>query len=235
MPEALFFEVLVPSDQSTSGLFKKFPDRENPVAIVGHVGTLMRHEIDSNEPSSPAERLSLQKRWEFNSKLRTGEFELTPQQRNGVAAWKEYEREAAESFLARYSCTHEWFPGTESYVPGRPDDVIRQAKKQVANDPSFVTSVYDRIRQDSYPTSNMIGPGWAIFRWLQVQLVYSLEYIRRHGPNRKDLVSKHVQNDVIDAQYATTALLANGLASDDRNLKSIYLLLNPCGELRTNT
>jgi hypothetical protein len=234
MPEALFFEMITAKDGVTPALFRKFPDRDNPVAVVTHVGTLMKHEIDTKEPTSPAEKLAMRERFKFNAKLRTGKFVLTPQQEGGVRDWEEFQREAAEGFLARYACAHHWFPGIGDHIPGRPDSAIADAKTCVANNPLVVGGIYEQIRKNSYPPTAMIGPGWALFRWLQVQLIYALEYVRRHGPGKADLVSKELANDVTDAQYVITALLADGLASDDRTVKRTYQLLNPIGELHTN-
>lgn len=234
MPEALFFEMFTAKEGKTPVLFRKLPDRDNPVAFVTHVGTLLRYEIESNKSAGPVEKLALHKRFEFNPRLRAGDFVLTPEQEVAMSQWSDFRRESAKGFLERYSCAHNWFPGTDKYVPGRPDDVIRAAKNRVARDPLLIGRIYEEIRPQHSPATAQIGPEWALYRWLQVQLVYALEYIKRHGAGKSDLVAKSVPSDVIDAQYVTTALLANGLASDDATIKEIFQLLNPTGELRTN-
>lgn len=231
MCESLFFEMLTADKSARQACFSKLPDRDNPVEIVGQVGTLMRHEIEKGEPASPAERLVLVKRFAFNPGLRTGEIRLNKTQRAGIREWETDQLESETEFVSRYSISHTWFPELASYVPGSSAEPILAARKRVSTDLNLVAGVYDQIRRSGYPNTMDIGPAWALFRWLQVQLLYVLEYIRRYGPARSDVVSKRVSNDVIDSQYAVTALLADGLATGDGQLANIYQDLKPHGEL----
>lgn len=231
MSDALFFETFGGDPDIRRTLFAKFPARENPVELVPHIGVLMRHEIEHREPSSPAEKLSIQQRYKFNAKLRTGEFVLNDKQQAVVDEWVQFQIKAQSDFLDRYACIHDWFPELASYKAGQPRGVIDAAWQRVAMDTSFVASIYDEIKEPELPPTFLVGPSWALFRWLQVQLLYGLEYVRRHGAARRDIVSKLIPNDVVDRQYVTTALLADGLASRDAFLKKVYLQLKPHGEL----
>lgn len=234
MPEALFFEILTAGTGLTRALFDRFPARENPVAIVPHVGVLMKREIETREPASPAEKLALQERFIFNTKLRTGEFSLTPQQQAGVDEWEAFQRDSQFSFVERYARVHAWFPELASYKGGQATQPIATAMHRVARDASFVASIYDRIRGDDFPQTVEISPAWALYRWTQVQLLYTLEYIKRYGAGRQNLVSKELANDMVDAQYVTTAVLADALASGDSTVKTMYQSLKPEGELLWN-
>ena len=231
MSESLFFEVLTADTEVRRTLFAKFPQRENPVTLVGHVGSLIRHEITNRHPASPVEELSLTTRFVFNAGLATGQFQLTQPHQQGIADWEQHQLESQHSFLARYKVAHSWFPEVNTYRPGNDDAAIRVARDRVAKDHSFVASIYDQIKGRDFPRMVEIGPAWALFRWLQVQLLYTLEYIRRYGPGNDKVVSRRVANDVIDSQYVTTALLADGLATNDVPLSQIYLCLKPHGQL----
>jgi hypothetical protein len=214
-----------------AALFAKFPHWPNPVTVVGHVGYLMCHELDNSEPASPVERLPLFGRFTFNAGFASGSFQLTPQQHEAIQGWEQDQRQSEAAFLDIYATAHSWFPRLATYRPGSSIAEIIAAQKQIVDDRAFLASTWDQARPSRFPPSLQVGPGWAVFRWLQVQLLYAIEYIRRYGPERQDIVSRRVPNDVVDSQYLTTALLADGLATADRPLSRMYLQLKPAGQL----
>jgi len=55
MPEVLLLEVLTTESKSMVKCFKKFPEIENPLALVPNVGSLIRYETENNRQRSPIE------------------------------------------------------------------------------------------------------------------------------------------------------------------------------------
>jgi len=49
--DALFYELLTAPEPGRTRCFAKFPQTENPVDLVNHIGTMMRIEIDTHLPS----------------------------------------------------------------------------------------------------------------------------------------------------------------------------------------
>ena len=73
MPGALFFEHLTTDDQTGMRRFGTFPDSENPVALVEHIGLLLRYEKNRGRPATPLrEREASRSRWRFGGKRLQG-------------------------------------------------------------------------------------------------------------------------------------------------------------------
>jgi hypothetical protein len=231
MTEALFFEIATASKGRMNGLFAKFPQRENPVVIVGHAGYLMRHEIKSVEPASPAEKLVQVSRFRLNPKFAAGSFQLTQKQRSAIDSWEKEQLVSQQHFLDRYETIQNWFPELASYHAGQDPSQIVEAQHCVATDLTLVGRAYEAIKPPQFPVTAVVGPAWAVYRWVQVQLLYALEYLRRYGPNQKARVGKVVANDVLDSQYLITATLADGLATGDQQIAAFHRLLKPHAEL----
>lgn len=231
MTEALFFELLTAGKATMHALFAKFPECENPVVVVGHVGHLMAQEVDTNEPSSPADRLVLFNRFTFNPALAAGTYEFTADQRTALADWEKHQRESEAGFLERYRTIHRIFPQLASYKAGQGSQPLLDAQKQVATDVILMGRAYEHYRPSRFPTTAAVGPAWAVYRWIQVQLLYALEYLRRYGPDRPEEVGQRLANDVLDAQYVVTGVLADALATGDEQVSAFFSLLKPSSEL----
>jgi hypothetical protein len=231
MPEVLLFELLTTKEDARAYCFRKLPEAHNPVELISHVGSLMAFERETHTPASPVDERRANIRFTFSPRLGSGTFVYTQEQKETIAEWEARMSEAVEEFKSRSVATINWFPSIAGYKPGMPPEEIENLRQAVATDHQMILAIYEMIRHDSFPPSSMINERWAYFRWIQVQLLAVLEYIRRYGTDNMRAAFWRVHNDVVDMEYTITGLLAGALASRDSAVQNTFRLLQPSGLL----
>lgn len=231
MPEALLLELLTTDERVRAGCFRKVPKGLNPVDIITHVGTLLVYERENHVPATPIHERRLDIRFTFSPKLAAGTFVFTPEQRAAISRWEANTALMVEDLKLRASATIDWFPSIASYRPGLSPVEINKLRQAVATDSQMIRDVYDTSFHEDFPPSSIINEEWACFRWVQVQLLTVLEYIRRYGAGNVDAAFWRVHNDVVDMEYTVTGILAGALASRDGAVQETFRLLCPSGKL----
>lgn len=234
MPEVLFLEILTTTTENMVKCFKKFPQIENPVALVPNVGSLIHYETENNRPCSPIETQFLKIRYEFNESLAKNQFDFTEAQKSSLKKWKESANEGTGGFIEKATVTDGWFPELNSYMPGQSPRPIKGAMDRVAKDLDFVKKIYGQLRDEIYETYKALWPepqsidkGWILLRYLQVHLLAALEYIRKYGKESRAVITKRLENDYLDMDYCIIGTLSDGLATRDTTIANFYNLLCP--------
>lgn len=234
MVETLFLELLTTSDPKfRAACFRKFPPGENPVELIENVGSLLRYETEKRAPASPILDRRIPIRFVFNDKMGAGTFSFSSEQHSDLNEWEAQIEEDGSRLKNCAAATDGWFPTLAHYKPGQPTDEIDRLRRIVASDADFVREIYGQIKHESFPEPAFLTPEWAFFRWVQVQLLTALEYIRRYGPRRTDVHSKEIPQDVADSHYMVAACLAGGFATCEKALQKSFRLLRPDGMLLT--
>ena len=234
MPEVLFLEILTTKTENMVKCFKKFPEIENPVALVPNVGSLIRYETEKNRPCSPIETQFLKIHYVFNERLAKNQFNFTEEQKESLKEWETSANEGTVGFIEKAIVTDGWFPSLSSYIPGQSLNQITDAIHMVATDFDFVRKIYSQLRDEIYeaykslwPEPQEIDKKWILFRHLQVHLLAALEYIRKYGKESQPTISKRLENDYLDIDYCIIGTLSDGLATRDTTMAKFYNLLCP--------
>jgi hypothetical protein len=234
MPEVLFMEILTTKTANMAKCFKKFPEIENPVALVPNVGSLIRYETDKNRPCSPIETQFLKIRYVFNELLAKNQFDFNEEQKDSLKEWETSANEGTEGFIEKAIVTDGWFPRLRGYMPGQSPSLITDAMDIVATDLDFVRKIYSQLRdeiQETYkaiwPEPQRIDKRWILLRYLQVHLLGALEYIRKYGKESPHMISKRLENDYLDIDYCIIGTLSDGLATRDMTMAKVYNLVCP--------
>ncbi len=234
MPEVLFLEILTTETENMVKCFKKFPEIENPVALVPNVGSLIRHETEKNKPCSPIETQFLKIRYVFNERLAKNQFVFTEAQKQSLKEWKESANEGTVGFIEKATVTDGWFPELSSYSPGQSKKPIKDATNMVATDFHFVKKIYGQLRDEIYETYKALWPEpqivdkeWILFRHLQVHLLAALEYIEKYGRESQAVITKRLENEYLDIDYCIIGAISDGLATRDTTMAKFYHLLCP--------
>lgn len=85
------------------------------------------------------------------------------------------------------------------------------------------------------PAAETITDDWALYRYLQMQMIFALDvYVRYHG-RAPDIASpgvfERIEHDVLDAQITMLGCLEGGLAMRETKLKRWFRLAAPNGIL----
>lgn len=234
MPEVLFLELLTTKTENMLKCFKKFPQVENPVALIPNVGSLIRYETEKNRSCSPIETHFLKIRYVFNECLIKNQFTFTEVQKCSLRKWEESVNEGKGSFIEKAIVTDGWFPRLNGYMPGRSPSPIKDAMNMVAKDLDFVKKIYSQLRDEIHETYKALWPDpqsinkeWILLRYLQVHLLAALEYIRKYGKESHDVITKRLENEYLDIDYCIIGTLSDGLATRDTIMANFYKLLCP--------
>jgi len=234
MPEVLFLEILTTKTENMVKCFKKFPEIENPVALVPNVGSLIRYETVKNSPCSPIETQFLKIRYVFNERLSKNQFIFTEEQKESLKEWGASTSEGTGGFIEKAIVTDGWFPELSDYKPGGPSNLITDAMDMVATNLDFLRKIYSQLRDKIYETYKALWPEphridkeWILLRYLQVHLLAALEYIRKYGKESQSTITHRLENEYLDIDYCIIGTLSDGLATRDKTIAKFYNLLCP--------
>jgi hypothetical protein len=234
MPEVLFLEILTTKTENMVKCFKKFPEIENPVALVPNVGSLIRYETEKDRPCSPIETQFLKIRYVFNERLAKKQFIFTEEQKESLREWEKSTNENTGGFIEKAIVTDGWFPELSGYKPGESPKPLTDAMDMIATDLDFVRKIYSQLRDEIYKTYKALWPKphridkeWILLRYLQVHLLAGIEYIRKYGKESQAMITKRLENEYLDIDYCIIGTLSDGLATRDRTMAKFYNLLCP--------
>jgi hypothetical protein len=107
-----------------------------------------------------------------------------------------------------------WFPPLGKHRPGQPSTYIDYIRLQIATDDGFVRELYRRSHTDLFPAAERVGPEWAIFRNLQVDLFTGLWYVEKYGPDY-EMECEDLHHTLLDMEYILVGVMAGAMASRD--------------------
>jgi hypothetical protein len=145
MPEILFLEILTTESEDMVKCFKKFPQIENPVALVPNVGVLIRFETEKDSPCSPIETQFLKIRYVFNERLAKNQFVFTEEQKESLKEWKASTSEGVGGFIEKAIVADGWFPGLSGYKPRESSNPITEAMNMVVTNLDFLKKIYGQL------------------------------------------------------------------------------------------
>ena len=241
MPDVLFFE-LMSNDENRDKCFRKLPDGENPLVLLPGVGDLMKMEVRNNRPCGIPSRNPEVARYQFNKKLADGTFQLDAEQQALVAEKRAELRADVDGLVQRVEAVGTMFP---QLLGGR--DADRKAFKEsveetIGTDREQLMRFYaslevPALEGEAFPAAERLTPNWAIYRWLQVNLLMGVDLLYRYKLTLQDKdvmtekLATELENDILDSQYVIVGALEGALASGDKNVRRLWRLIGAKGEL----
>lgn len=235
MTEELFFELITTDHEKQRRAFWKLPDTANPVSLIPNVGTLLRFESENVRPSTPLLQHRIEESFQFNSGLRDGTFVFQGTYNDELASLRKDTKERTQRFIERCFTIGKFFPE----LRGIKISDIAEARGSMATDMNRVREVYRLLTEnhgnERLPDPTLIGPGWAWFHWVQVQMVAALRIFARHQGKRPSPIGPQfwdsAEHTMLDSYYVLFGTLCGALASRDREIRDDFKLLRPDGLL----
>lgn len=235
--DALFYELLTASEPGRSRCFAKFPPVENPVDLVNHIGTLMRMEIETHRPAGKPSTYREQLKFQFNPSLVSSEYELPEEARLSVEEQTAQLRADVQSFIGRVPPIKSFFP---NLLVG--SDLQRRQEREDAEraiaEPGALIPFYSNLEPPSgqtLPSGTIVTEEWALYRWLQVQFLFTLDlYVRYQDgipENLSPTLYEKIEHDVLDAQVMMLGCLEGAFATREKKLVRWWNLICPSGTL----
>ena len=227
MPDILFYELISSDEPGRSGCFKKFPQKPNPIPLVKHVGALLEKEQTTHKPAglpseNPDELNCLT--WRFNPALSNGSSHLLNIDKATMRKRKaELDRDIS-SLIKNSNLAPTIFP-----------DINEQFIADSVDKLSGSLSSFELPDGATMPARENLNESWTLFRWFQVQLLFSLDILYRYNDiNPSALTDKSrekLEHDVLDMHYLILGVLQSAFATKDKKLIRFYKLLCPNGLL----
>jgi hypothetical protein len=233
---ALFYELLDTTAKQRTRCFAKLPAVENPLVLVDHVGELMRKEVETRRPSGLPSQHAIAIRFRFNPALLSETYELPPEAREAMQEEVQDLSSEAQRLVDLSESSPSMFP---DLLKGNGETRVKagvDAEASIAN-PESLLPFYKQLSSPdpSRPFPPVTGPEWAHFRWLQVQMLFSIDlHVRYQGRLRANLTKNvlvKLEHDVHDAQALALGVLEGALATREEKLARWFKLLKPNGEL----
>jgi hypothetical protein len=226
VPEVLMYEQLRKRDARRTANFFKLHSIENSLVRLPGIGEMFRAEAKTLKPASTVIRAKLIKLTVQRGP--SGEyFELS-----GRAQLSTKER-SAELKTKLPKAIDMWrslgaMPELKNASPKEIPEMIKELSLKVRDDREDMRGFYGNHRHSSFPPAELVDEKWALFRWIQVQLLAGLDFIGRHGlkakPNQEKLL-----HELLDLDYLIPALLVGGLACREKRFIDRFRFLRPDG------
>jgi hypothetical protein len=240
MPDVLFYEMISSDEPGRSRCFRKFPQKSNPIPIAKHVGALLKKELTTHEPAGlPSENLEALT-YRFNPALSDGSYELSDAD---TVTMREIEAELKSDISRLIEKSHlipTIFPNIGKGSSEERKKCKAEIEKFIANDVTKLRKFLSSFKlpgDATMPAEEHLNTSWALFRWLQVQLLFSLDIRDRHGDiDSYALTPNHatdLEHDVLDAHYLILGVLQYAFATREKKLMRFFNLLCPEGILVT--
>lgn len=230
LPDAFFLELLTDEDEDhRAAVVRKLGVQENPGGRI-HIPQLLSFEIEHKQPAFPIEQF-LREDFHFNPDLAEPKFQFLEEDKENMARWETMNSAGIEEFQKLTSVIPLWFPELKNFPPSGPIAVIEEAMARVGSDPETVLSIIDRINFGKLPPTELLDGRWAIFRKIQLDLLASLEFIRRYGASNRQVTSQRLHNDFLDLDYLIVAAMIGAFATRDNLPRKYFRLVCPDGVL----
>lgn len=251
-PDAFFFEVASTDARARELCLAKLRElhRCDAVRVTPNVGEMLGQEINHlGRAGPPSENLVLG--LDLDAFFGARFDDLSAARRNALVSTATGFDRDVDGLIERVNMLQQVVRGIEQGTTvQRRKAAFHAAKKTVAEDQNFVTGFFADFvcSGDHAPPgasllanvarSGAFGPDWTIYRWVQVQLLYGLDLVERHGPLTAGALTakqrERLQHDAADIEYVVLGVLQGALATNDWRMRDMFTRLRPDGALLTN-
>jgi len=241
MPDVLFYEIMSTDEAARSRCFQKFPAVDNPVTLAPNVGTLLAHEIDTHTPCGLPSSWKLDFSYRFNTALLEPAYRLPPETHAALEEQNAEIKNDVAEFAERVRVTASLFPDVSSGSTNRRKAAKAEAEKAISTDQSVIHAFYRQFDapggEKPFPPADLVTPSWAIFRWLQANLLIALDLCWRYGAALPDPLSERlhekIEHDMLDSHYVILGALEGSIATNDKTIMHFWSLMCPNGNFLT--
>ena len=238
--DSLFYEILS-NEEDRAKCFAKFPPTENPVDLVTHVGGYLKKEISLRKPAPRPSQSIIRERFVFNPSLLEAGYELPPE---AAAAQLEKEQEVrvdVGALIRRAKAVPKMFPLAFVGTDEEKRLAIESAETLIATDKDALLSFYGGFRAPKGhrkpPPSRYLDENWALYRWVQVHLLFALDLATRQLSNLVEPLPvslyEKIEHDALDAEYLIVGALEGSFATFEKKLQRWFRIMCPTGLLVT--
>ncbi len=236
MSDALFYELLTTRPDARVQCFAKFPDGPNPVDLISHAGVLMRYEMEAGTPSGKPSRHKEDVQFLFNSSLKKEEYRPPEDAQKAIDEETARLTESVQRFVERTGAVTSLFPDLFTGSQVERDAAHLEAEKAIVSPGAlrpFISQLEPPPGEKPLPPVERIDERWAIYRYVQVQLLFALDvHVRYQGNIPKPMSGRlyeKMEHDVLDAEQLILGCQEGAFATHENKHKRWWALLCPDG------
>lgn len=245
-PDAFFFEVASTEPQARERCLAKLRELHGHggLRVAPNVGELLRKEIHNlSKAGLPSDNLI--DGLDLDAFFSIEFDDLSSARREALLHTEADFGQDVDGLITRANMLQRCFPSTTEGTTASRKEALGLVRQTVAEDRDFLLRFFaDFVCQGTHTPpgalllagiarNGTLDPEWTIYRWLQVQLLYALELLEKHGELAADTITprqrERFQHDVIDMEYVVLGVLQGALATKDKRMTGMFMLLRPDG------
>ena len=238
MPDVLFYELISSDEPGRSRCFKKLPQKVNPIPLVEHVGALLRKEQAIHKSAGLPSEYLVEVNYRFNPQLRDGTYNLPDDSEAAIREIEDELKNDISNLVDQCNFIPELFPDICKGTTEKRKKYKSDCERYIAANVDELSNSLSRFELPggvTMPSQEMLDESWALLRWFQVLLLFSVDIFWRRGSINYFELTDHekekLEHDVLDKQYLILGILQRGFATKDNKLIKFYNLLCPEGML----
>jgi hypothetical protein len=238
MADVLFFEMISTGEPARTRCFSKLPGGENPITLVKNVGALLRKEIRTHNPAGKPSENQETFRFQFHPQLVKGTYAFDAQARAALEESNDELKQDVSDLIDTTSQVPRFFPDLLKGSDQERREARQSAEEFIANEVQQIADFLKRLKapptQRSLHSAD-INSSWAVFRWFQVKMLFSIDLFIRYSGNIPHPLTNNVyqrlEHDVLDSHYLILGVLEGAFATREKKLIRMFKLLRPDGIL----
>lgn len=221
LPAPLGYELFTSTDKEQAiRIWEKLNTVKEKIILIETINELIRFEVEHQKPFGALDKFFLNISFYADiEKIRNG---LDKSQKFVLNNYKiKWESHGTDSFLKILEGVHNYFPNIENIKDSKSEQ-FNEVLNTICEDKNLLLKIYDDIKPSKYPPSKIINYEWAVLRWIQIHLLYAVEYKRKHDLKNRKIAYLKLAHDNIDIEYLMLGVLNKCLASDDKKIKKLF-------------
>ncbi|MGC3892743.1 hypothetical protein [Pseudomonas urmiensis] len=234
MPEEMLYEMVKAHPADRAKFFMKFPSTARPFELSKNLGSLLRYEKENLRscglPSQQIRNIDHAPTKDYQNPEYVLPDELTTQRESR----KSQVDEDVERLVWMTENIGDIFPETRETAPKDRENQRNSLQIKTFTDSTFLKQILKEILP--LPgSSSTIDHTWISYRWLQVNMLFALDYWVRY-PQGIDLsteskLKERIRHDALDAGILIVGLQEGALATKEKKLINWWEGIYPEGLL----
>ncbi|WP_460066800.1 hypothetical protein [Pseudomonas sp. H1_G08] len=235
MPEEMLYELSKGAPEDRAKWFYRLPSTVRPFELSRNHGYLLRYEkenlLSCGLPSLHVRTID----HAATENYRNPEF-IVPTELSAVRDHRKSQVDEDVNYLFLLTRNiDKILPETRDIHPKDRKQVQENIEEKIASDEDFLKGAVNTIMSHPHPDSSEVDKSWISYRWLQVNLLFALDFWTRYT-QEIDLTTESKQlerfrHDALDAGYLIVGIQEGAFATKEKKLIRWWNKIFPEGDL----
>lgn len=235
IPEEMLYELVKGAPEDRANWFSRLPPTDRPFELSLNLGSLLRCEKESLRSCGLPSRHVRTIDHSATENYRNPEYAIPPDLSTLRDERKSQVDEDVNSLLLLTKSICTILPETKDIHPKDRKQAQEKLEEKIASDENFLKDAVNKIMPHPHPESSEVDRSWISYRWLQVNLLFALDYWTRYT-HEIDLTTESKQlerfrHDALDAGYLIVGIQEGAFATKEKKLIRWWNKIFPEGVL----